>query len=61
MKHTIRVLFIDDTNDNPAILDTTLYKAGFAFYEASMPLTINGHRTNKLTTLEEFEALMENK
>jgi hypothetical protein len=61
MKHTIRLLFIDDINDSPAILDTTLYKAGFAFYEAKMPLTINGHRTEGLTTLEEFEALMEDK
>ena len=61
MKHTIRVLFIDDTHDNPAVLNTTLMITGFAFYEAKIPLTINGHRTNKLTTLEEFEAMLEDK
>jgi hypothetical protein len=59
MKHTIRLLFIDDTNDNPAILDTILYEAGFAFYESKMLVEFNGKQA--FSTLEEIEAYLEDK
>ena len=52
----IRCLYIQDDNINPAILDKTLYDAGFAFYEASIPLD-----EKTFTTLEDIEAFLENK